>query len=532
MAGCAILVPPRPRCAKPGLRAVVPLQNGGKSANIRMTHSPFRIAVASLIQESNTFSPVATAYSDLDPVFGDAVLSRHEGKQTEVGGFLSVLRETGADIAPAAAAWAITAGRVIRGDLDRFVDRMLAELKSALPVDGALLALHGAQTAEGLDDVEGHVLSLWRSALGPDIPLMVTLDLHANVTRRMVDSATAIIGYRTYPHIDMYETGRKAARLLIDTLHGKCRPVMRHRKLPLILNAENQQTTEGPMAAVRADADEWERGGKVRAVSLFPVQPWLDIEEMGCTVVAVSDGDAAAAQQAADSFARRLWNERELYSVKLPSAAEALQEALATDGGLVVLSESSDSTGSGSPGDSTGVLKVLLRAPLTGHAAIYLVDPPAVAKVFAAGVGSQIELTIGAHYDRENSAPLNVKAYIRLLSDGRWTSQAPGYNTGIEHHMGRAAVLEIGWVKILLAEKSAITVDPELFRSHGINPEHCKIVVVKSPNGFRAAYAPIAGKMIVVDTPGVSTANLTRLPWKRIARPIWPLDRDLTGMGL
>jgi|KBSSwiStaDraftv2_1062776.scaffolds.fasta_scaffold227715_2 microcystin degradation protein MlrC len=478
-----------------------------------------KIAIASLIQESNTFSPVPTTYEDLDPVFGDAVLARHEGKQTEVGGFISVLREAGATIIPISAAWSVTKGRVLRADLDRILQRMLPP-----PVDGALVALHGAQTAEGIDDVEGLVLSRWRAALGANIPLIATLDLHANVTRQMVDSANAIVGYRTYPHIDMYETGRKAARILIDTLRGECRPVMRFHKLPLIINAENQQTTNGPMADLRAEADRLEKQGNLRAISLFPVQPWLDIEEMGCAVTAISDGDADAAQQAADAIATRLWNERELYAVNLPSVEAALAEALATEGGPVVLAESSDSTGSGSPGDSTGVLKVLLETPLTGTAAIFLVDPPAVSKAFEAGVGKTIELTAGGHFDRVNSTPVKMTAYIRLLSDGRWTSQAAGYNTGIENRMGRAAVIEVGHVKILLAEKSAMTVDPELFRSHGINPDHCKIVVVKSPNGFRAAYAPIAKKMIVVDTPGVSTANLARLPWKRVTRPIWPLD--------
>ena len=492
---------------------------------------PFRIAVASLIQESNTFSPVPTTYADLDPVFGEAVMGRHEGKQTEVGGFVAALREAGAAIVPVSAAWSVTAGRVVRRDLDRLIDQMMAALGSALPVDGALLALHGAQTAEGLDDVEGHVLSLWRGALGPEVRIVATLDLHANVTRRMAECASALIGYRTYPHIDMFETGEKAARLLLETLRGECRPAMRYRKLPLILNAENQQTTAGPIAELRAEADEAGRRGKMRAVSIFPVQPWLDIDERGCCVVAVSDGDAAAAQEAADTVARRLWRDRERYAVTLPTVDEAIAEALETEGGPVVLSESSDSTGSGSPGDSTGVLKALLAARLPGPAAIFLVDPPAVAMAFEAGVGRAIATSAGGYFDRVNSAPVRIDGYVRLLSDGRWTSQAAGYNTGIENRMGRAAVIEVGLVKILLAEKSAMTVDPELFRSHGINLEQCKIVVVKSPNGFRAAYAPIARKMMVVDTPGVSTANLARLPWKRVRRPIWPLDREMVGPG-
>jgi len=190
------------------------------------------------------------------------------------------------------------------------------------------------------------------------------------------------------------------------------------------------------------------------------------------------------------------------------------------------LAESSDSTGSGSPGDSTGVLKHLVRAPLTGPAAIFLVDPAAVETAIKAGVGSTVTLNVGASFDRKNSKPVRVTGTVKLISDGRWVGRARGYNTGITTCMGRAVVLEVGQLQILMAERSSMTVDPELFRSHGIEPLYCKIVVVKSPNGFRAAYEPIAKAMFIVDTPGVSTANLRTLQFRRVPRPIYPLDPD------
>jgi microcystin degradation protein MlrC len=167
-----------------------------------------------------------------------------------------------------------------------------------------------------------------------------------------------------------------------------------------------------------------------------------------------------------------------------------------------------------------------LRAPLTGPAAIFLVDPAAVAQAIASGIGTTVSMAIGGAFDKKHSKPVKVKGVVKLISDGRWVARARGYNTGITTCMGRAVVLEVGLVLILIAERSAMTVDPELFRSHGIDPVHCKIVVVKSPNGFRAAYAPIAREMIVVDTPGVSSANLRTLPFRRVPRPIYPLDRD------
>ena len=484
-----------------------------------------RIAIASMLQESNTFSPVVTHYDDFSPVFGRAALLRHDGKLTEMGGFIDVLKKSRAEIIPACAAWAITANRLVRADFERLAGEFESSLRHARP-DALLLAMHGAQTAAGEDDVEGFILQRARSILGPDRPIVLTLDLHANITRRMVDLASAIVGYHTYPHVDMFETGQKAARIMLRIVKGELQPRMAYRKLPLILQAERSQTSSGPMHKLITAAQDLERSGKAEAVSIFPVQPWMDIAEMGCAVVSVTNGDQRSAQKQADAIARRLWDKKESYEATLVSAPDAIAAALKMKGGPVVLSESSDSTGSGSPGDSTGVLKHLVRAPLTEPAAIFLVDPNAVGTSIQAGIGATVTLKIGGAFDRKHSKPVKVTGKVKLISDGRWVARARGYNTGITTCMGRSVVLEVGQVLILMAERSAMTVDPELFRSHGIDPVYCKIVVVKSPNGFRSAYEPIARALMVVDTPGVSTANLRTLPFKRIPRPIYPLDRD------
>ena len=485
------------------------------------------IAIASMLQEANTFSPVMTRYDDFSPVFGQAALERHRGKMTEMGGFIDIVTKARKKIDPVCAAWAITANRLLRADFERLVNDFRSHLAAVKP-EGLLLAMHGAQAAEGADDVEGDVLACAREILGPHIPIVLTLDLHANVTAAMVERATAIVGYHTYPHVDMYETGQKAAKLLLDILSGKVLPAMAWRKLPLIVNAENQQTSRGPARRLFARAQALERAGKAEAVSIFPVQPWMDIHEMGCAVVAVTNGDARAADRQAAAIAQQFWDTRRDFEITLTPVEEAIKLALATKGGPVVLSESSDSTGSGSPGDSTGVLKHLVKASLTEPAAIFLVDPEAAAALAASGVGSTVTLPIGGKFDRKNSKPVRVTGRVRLISDGRWTARARGYNTGIETCMGTTVVFEAGMVQILISQRPAMTVDPELFRSHGIDPVYCKIVVVKSPNGFRAAYEPIAKRIFIVDTPGVSTAKLENMPFKRINRPIYPLDRELT----
>ncbi len=485
------------------------------------------IAIASIIQESNTFSPVVSRYQDLSPVFGSAVMDRHRGKLTEMGGFIDVLTKAKKRILPVCAAWGVSAGRMVRRDLERLAEEFSSTLAAAGKVEGLLLALHGAHTAERVDDVEGLILARAREILGPSVPVVMTLDLHANITGAMMERATAIVGYQTFPHIDMYETGQKAARLMLKILTGKVRPAMAWRKLPLIVNAENQQTSHGPAHRLMARAQAYERDRKAEAVSIFFVQPWLDIEEMGAAVVAVTDSEARQAERIAASLAQKLWSTRREFEFQLTPVEEALRLAAATKGGPVVLSESSDSTGSGSPGDSTGVLTHLLNSRLSGPAAISLVDPEAVGRLKQAGVGSTITLAIGGKLDPEHSKPITVTGRVHLISDGRWTTRGRGYNTGIENCMGTSVVLEAGLVHILIAERSAMTVDPALFRSHGIEPLHYKIVVVKSPNGFRAEYEPIAARIFVVDTPGVSTAKLENLPWQRVSRPIYPLDQDI-----
>jgi microcystin degradation protein MlrC len=484
------------------------------------------IAVASIVQESNDFSPLKTRYEDFELALDQDVLRRHEGVLTEMGGFLSILRGARRQVTPLCSGWAVTGGRMRRADYQRLADAFLQRLARIARPEGLLFALHGAQTAESTDDVAGHLLSASRKILGPQVPIVATLDLHANVTQLMVRSATVLAGYKTYPHIDLFETGVRGAGLLLQILSGSLVPVMSYRKLPLIVPAENMQTTSGPFGALMQRAGEMEQSGTAACVSIFGVQPWLDVPEMGCSVVSITHNDPQASQRQADNLAQTFWDTRRQFDIKLTSVSRALSEALRVDG-PVVLSEPSDSTGSGSPGDSTGVLGPLITFCAEYPCAIFLVDPKAVERAIAAGVNATISMRVGGSIDRQHSRPVRIVARVRLISDGRWTAQAPGYNTGIETCMGRSVVLDVGKIRLLVAERSAMTVDPELFRSHGIEPERMRIVVVKSPNGFRAAYAKIAKKAILVDTPGVSTPKLKTIPYRRVPRPLYPLDKNL-----
>jgi microcystin degradation protein MlrC len=482
------------------------------------------IAVASFVQESNDFSPVKTRYEDFNLAWGKAALRRHQDAFTELGGFLKVLSAERRKVEALCAGWAVTAGSIRRQDYKRLATEFRTSLSSVSRPEALLIALHGGQTAESVPDVAGDFLLTARKLLGPRVPIVATLDLHANVTQRLVENATALVGYKTYPHVDLHESGLHAARLLLKILTGEVQPSISFRKLPLIVPAENMQTTSGPFGALMQEAIGYERAGTAEAVSVFGVQPWLDVPEMGGSVVSVTNGDPKSGKKQVDKLARAFWQSRREFEVKLTPVRRAIKEALASVESPVVISEPADSTGSGSPGDSTGLLGLLLEISTTQPSALFIVDPWVVAKAVSAGVGGTIKTEVGGRFDRRNSRPVRIVARVRLISDGRWTAQAAGYNTGVETCMGRSVVLDIGQVRLLVAERSAMTVDPELYRSHGIEPGRMKIVAVKSPNGFRAPYQAIARKIYLVDTPGVSTPNLRALNYKHVPRPIYPLD--------
>ena len=484
------------------------------------------IVLASIIQESNDFSPKKTAFDDFSILTGEEVLERLDDGLTEIGGMLKVLATSPYKIVPLYAAWAVSAGRVLRVDYARLRSEFTSRLSSAGKVDGLLLALHGAQTAIGVDDVAGDILQKARALLGPKIPIVVTLDLHANVTEKMVTNSSAIIGYQTYPHKDLLETGARAATLLLNILSGTMQPTMAFCKLPLIVPAENMQTAHGPFAALWRSAGKLEeiRSSCPDVISIFGVQPWLDVPNMGCSVVAVTNTNYPKAKRYAERIAKEFWDARREFGVELVPVERAIQDALQNKDGLTVLSESSDSTGSGSPGDSTGILAPLLKVAPKEPVAAFVVDPAAVASAIRVGVGGNITTSIGGKIAPKYSRPVKIQGRVRLISDGRWTPMSCGYRVGVETCMGRSVVIEIGNIRLLVAERAVMTLDPELYRSHGIEPTRMKIVVVKSPNGFREAYEPIAKRLVIVDTPGVSSANLKQMPYRRIDRAMYPFN--------
>jgi len=343
----------------------------------------------------------------------------------------------------------------------------------------------------------------------------------------VVRQADALVGYLTYPHIDMYETGQRAANALLRITAGGARPAMAMCKLPLIVPPEGMQTTHGPNYELIEAAKVLTTRPDILAASVFPVQPWLDIPEMGGSVVIVAaDGNVAKAAGEAEKLARRFWELRNEFEITLVPIEEALDRALAAPGRPVVLSDSADSTGSGSPGDSTAILKALLARNVQETCLITVVDPEAVAELFAAGLDAVVTLLVGGKRDHIYHTPAIVRGRVaRLVEDARFRFKGK-FATGVESNMGRVAVLRAGGVHIVISELLVHTVDPELYRSLGLEPAEAKIVLVKSPNLFRANYEAIAHEIIMVDAPGLSSGNIRSVPFKKVERPIYPLDEE------
>jgi microcystin degradation protein MlrC len=488
-----------------------------------------RIAIGQVMEESNTFvrQRADLAHFRANQLLrGDEVL-RLRSTRVEVGGFLAALEPAGVTVVPTIAANCVSSGPVDRATFDILVGELVDRLARAWPVDGVLLALHGAMVVDDDPDGEGALLAAVRKQVGDGVPVVATLDLHATITPRMVEEADALVGYDTYPHVDLYETGVKGARLLLATLRGEVRPVTLFARAPMLVPAEGMGTADQPMAGLLASAKQLEARPGVLSVSLFPVQPWLDQPHTGFSVVAVADGARRADEVASvvRELAWRAWQARRAFRAELLDVDDAIRRALALAGGTVVLSESADSTGSGSPGDSVAVLSRLLALGVRARCLVPVVDPPAVAAAIAAGVGAELTVVVGGRLDPRWSHPVTVTGRVRTLSDGRFMS-SDLKSRGTEWQRGRTAVIDTGAIAIVVTEQPAFTVDPAFYRSLGLEPADARIVVVKSPLQFRDGYGGLATAMWVVDTPGPSTANLHRLPWNQLSRPLFPFDDD------
>jgi microcystin degradation protein MlrC len=493
----------------------------------RLSGSP-RVGVASVMQETNTFAVGASTLADFERNglhVGESAWERMRGTNTEVAGACEELHERGTSCVPLLRAWAMSGPPLAADAFARLAELLEEQLRAAGPLDGLVLSLHGALCAEQSAAADAALLALAREVVGPDVPIGVCLDLHANVTEALLAPASFVLGYRTYPHVDQAETGRRTARLLLRTLAGAVEPVSALAKRPLLIPAETSDTSSGPLGELRAAADALERAEGVLDASVFTVQPWLDVPELGFAAVVTTDGDGGAARTAAERLADRAWAVRADFAVPLVAPAEALAQARARRDRPVLLSQSSDSPTAGSTADSAAMVRALLEHGKDLKALVTVVDASAVGACFAAGIGARVSLGVGASIDHRFHAPVSLSGVVTTLRAADPLALAGPVWAGMEVSMGRAAVMRAGSLHVLLTEQPACTFDVAPFRAVGLDPAAADVVVVRSATLFRAGFASLMqGEPLFLDLPGPSTPCFSQLDYVRAPRPLYPLE--------
>ena len=495
------------------------------------THLIRRIAIGGIAHETNVFSAAPTDFEQFRQrvlIGSRDLLSGFAGTRTVIGGFLDGITAIGGSAIPLVYASATPGGVVTRAAYAALRHALLDHLRAAGALDGVLLGLHGAMVTEDVADAEADLLHAVRALVGPGIPLIATLDSHANVSRAMVRAADALITYTTYPHIDTYERGYEATGLLQRLLDGQATITTALACPPMLAPLPPQCTTEEtPMRQVLRLAERERIRPGVLNISVAGGFPYSDIRDAGLRVLVSTLDDEPLAQEIARRIANAAWQRRSEFMPTLTPIDETVRAVRAATGHPVVLSDSGDNPGAGAPCDGTTLLAALHAARVRDIAVGVICDPETVAQAIAAGTGATIAVRLGGKTDNRHGPPIIADARIERITDGIFTNTGP-MGTGGRTRMGMTAVLDLDGIKVIVTEQRVQALDLSLFRSVGIEPTAARALVVKSSVHFRAAFAPIAAKIIDVDTPGISSPHLERFVFQHVRRPIWPLDADAT----
>lgn len=498
-----------------------------------------RVYLCGLQQETDSFNLVPTTIEDyLGVGYNDPAYSQETGRihPETVGdgalkGMLDVMAQRGYEVICGVHANARSGGAVQQDVVEWFLAHTIGEIRQAGKLDGVLVVLHGATQSLESDDVCGDILTAIREEVGSDVVIAASCDLHANVTRRMAAAADYICGYQTYPHLDFYRVGSRAATLLADRLEGR-QMKMAHVTVPVMASAHAYTTERGGLKALMDKGHEMVAQGRLADFSIFQVQPWLDVKEIGSAVLTVAEDEetavSAARELALGNFALR----EELQGERLWTIEEVVDAARNNhrDGHPVVLSDSADSPGAGANGDSAAVLEAVLPYRDSLRVAFALDDTPAVEKAWQLGVGAVADFTLGATRAPHLSHSVVVKdAVVRSLSDGTFIHEGAA-RRGAEINIGRCAVLQAGKIHILISTNSRFNGDLQFYRGFGIEPTMCDLVNVKRCTSFRANYEPFAALICNAATPGASSPDLKSLPFRRIPRPYYPFDEVTEDM--
>lgn len=482
-----------------------------------------RIAVGGFQHETNTFAPSKARYEDFvrpggwpGLTRGEAVFAAVDGINLPAAGFIAAARAEGHELVPLLWANATPSAHVTGEAYERIAAMLVTALAEQRPVDAVYFDLHGAMVAEHLEDGEGELLRRIRALVGAELPIVASLDLHANVTEAMVRHSSALVAYRTYPHIDMAETGARAAALLGKLLRRRKPLAKAFRKLPYLIPLTCQCTLIEPAKSLYALAGELERG-TVAGVSFATGFPLADIRECGPAVLAYATSDEAAARAADRLLGECVARETE-FAAELWAPSTAVRHAMAKAARAerpIILADTQDNPGGGADSDTVGLLEALVDTGASGAALAILHDPAAAAAAHKAGLGARLRLKLGGRSNLPGHSAREWEARVAALGDGNFTATGPFYR-GSRMRLGPMARLEIDGVQVIVAGRKQQAADQEIFRHLGIEPARMKILALKSSVHFRAHFQPIAEEILVVEAPGPAIADPAKLPYRRL----------------
>jgi microcystin degradation protein MlrC len=488
-----------------------------------------RLLIAMMKHETNTFSPVPTPLARFGPLHGDAAVGAYRGTGTGLGAYLDLAAREGAEIVLPIAAGASPSGPVEAAAYAHITDA-ICEAAARGGFDGIMLDLHGAMVTQSLEDGEGEFLKRLR-AIDPKTPIAVALDMHANLYDAIIANATVVTGYRTYPHVDTYETAKLAGEILLRTIRGQVNPVMAWGNVPMLPHVMRQGTDDHPNKELQHRCAAMSAEGAL-AASLFTGFPHADISNAGLSAVVVTDGDRTLAEELRNELLDRAWGEREAFVYKIErleqSVARAKAMAPSQPGeGPVILLDHYDNCASGGTMDTTVVLAEILRQGLEDVAAFAVYDPAAVQQAIAAGIGAEVTLSVGGKMAMPaipaESPPLTVTGRVKTISHGRYRNRGP-MARGLAMDMGPAVVLDTGPVEIVLISRHVEPSDLNCLLSLGIDPLQKRYVMLKSRIHWRAGLGKTARAVVDCAGVGVCTSDYGQLKFNRVRRPIFPLD--------
>ena len=480
-----------------------------------------RVGVAAFMQESNSFAPSLATLSDFEVRVGRDVVDFYHGTNSEVAGFLDSCETLGWKPIPLLAANAISGGPLARSCFEDICSNLITSI-SAQPLDGLLLALHGAMSVEGYPSGDAEIVRRVRKTLGARIPIVVSHDFHANVTPALLAQVNGLTGYRTYPHVDQQETGRRAGGMLARLIHGE-RSEHWYLPIPMLLSPQASSTFEPPLKELADHLATSVPDSSGTFATLFCVQPWLDFAAVASSLVVTEFVTDPRTGNRLKEWAARLWSMRMLFRTEWVSPETLAGVIRSSPTRPVLVSDASDSPTGGASGDHTGALACLLSCAYDVSSCAYIVDPLYAERARAAGVGTYVDGFLGARIDSRYSQPLRIRARVKSLSDGKFIAKGPAFQ-GRALCMGPTAVISIERLQIVVASKAVMMIDPELFRSQGVEPTDLDAVAIKSSLLFRPAYETISRTVVHLDLPGPCRGRLDRVEFQHINHPIYPID--------